>query len=210
VKLTPEQTTEITTGVKPPTRNNFRMPSAESERYNDWKGQFQKDNGRPPNAAELAAFGHVQKGNLSASLSDKIEAQKNKAFSDAQQQFAADKNAENYQQSLQDAQDFFEQRIENATGEAAPHVAVKVDKNGNVNWGGAQASPAAPAQAAAPAQQPAPQQKPAQAQPAAQSYQSKAGNKITIGTPVVVNGRKGKVSGFDAKGKPTVDWEAGQ
>jgi len=56
------------------------------------------------------------------------------------------------------------------------------------------AAAAPPPPAASQQQQPAP------------VYQAKSGAKVTINTPVVVNGRRGVVVGFDAKGKPQVKY----
>lgn len=179
----------IATGkVSPTPRTSIHIPSAELQKYEDWRGQFSKDNGRAPNAAEIAGFGHVNSGAMSKPLADKIESQKNTAFAQAKQVFQGtpDKTtaSEGYRSDLQDAQDAYEQRIENATGQPVPHVTVAVDKNGNVNWGGAQQSQQAAPQGAGPAAQPQ--------QPQGFTYKGQqytAGQQITVdGKPAVVKG----------------------
>lgn len=186
----------IATGkVSPTPRTSIHVPSAELQKYEDWRGQFSKDNGRGPNAAEIAGFGHTSSGAMSKPLGDKIESQKNTAFSQAKQAFMGNPDkaagAEGYRSDLQDAQDAYEQRIENATGQPVPHVTVAVDKDGNVNWGGAQQS-----------QQPAAQP---QASPAAapQQQQSQAftykGQSYTPGQQVMVDGKPAVVKGINPK-----------
>lgn len=183
------------------------VPSEAQERYNDWKTQFQKDNNRTPNAAEINAYSHVQRGNLSQSLSDKIDLQKQNEIATAKTQFDTDmKNAGkdpdkikaakgDYLDAWQAAQDKFEERIENGTGEPVEHVVIRdnVDPN-TLEWHGK-----------APAQQQSQSQRPAapaqQAQPNTFQYN---GQTYTVGQKVNVTGKGSfTVSGFNPKsGRP--------
>lgn len=202
--FTPEQEQVVRSGGKLTVKNptNIHVPSAEAQKYQDWKTQFQKDNQRPPNAAEIAGFGHTQSGALSKSLSDRIEATKGAAFSKAQDLFNAGINKpDEYQGDLQSAQDEYEHRIEDATGQPVPHVQITVDpKTGAVNWGGNQPAQPSQGQQTPPAQAaPVPQQAP-------QSTKVSSGQTVKIGDPITLNGRTGKVAGFNAQGKVIPKW----
>jgi hypothetical protein len=210
--FTKEQEQVVRSGGKLTVKNptNIHVPSAEAQKYQDWKTQFQKDNQRPPNAAEIAGFGHTQSGALSKSLSDRIEATKGAAFSKAQDLFNAGINKpDEYQGDLQSAQDEYEQRIEDATGQPVPHVQITVDpKTGAVNWGNAQqqapASPAQPPRASSPAPAPA-QAAPAPVQQP-QAAKVSSGQTVKVGDPITHNGRTGTVAGFNAQGKIIPKW----
>lgn len=179
------------------------VPSEAQERYNDWKTQFQKDNNRTPNAAEIAGFGHQETGALSKTLADKIESQKNDAIAKAQKDFNSSViQKDDYLDQWQAAQDNYEQRIEDASGQGVPHVTIRdnVDPN-TLEWHGK-----APAQQQSQAQQQRP------AAPAQQAQQSQArtfqykGQTFSVGQKVNVQG-KGQVTitGFNPQtGKPII------
>lgn len=102
-------------------------------------------------------------GGMTSSLNDRIIKEKNVAMSKAQEQHASGAMSDDeYQQALQDAQDNYEQRIEEATGQKQPHVTVNdkfqfVDDSGKVlpASGSSQAKGVQPAQ---PQRQQQPQQ----------------------------------------------------
>lgn len=190
--FTPEQESVVRSGghvtIKNPT--NIHVPSAESEKYNDWKSSFARDNKRPPNAAEISGYGHTTSGAMSKSLGDRIDSQKNTQISKAQSDFnngLIDKDE--YLGKWQAAQDEYEQRLQDATGGEIPHVVVKDNVDANGVWHGR--APATPK--ASPAQ---PQQRPA-AQPQQPKY--------TVGQPVKVDGKDYVVKGINPQtGKPIV------
>lgn len=112
-------------------------------------------------------------GTMTPSKQDQIIHQKNTAMTKAQEQHAAGLMTDDeYQSALQDAQDDFEQRIAQETGQQPEHVTVGKDFQFQP---GSKPAANAPAQAAAPAQQaPPPQQAPAQPNAAASIVPPKA------------------------------------
>lgn len=145
IRLNPqEQKYYVSNGklAEPTTHVSISNPNEETERYNDWKAQFKQQNGRAPNADETYAY-HFKENpagsDIKPNLAKTIKDSKDKAFNTAQQEFAAaDKSTpdkaesarQDYEQSLQDAQDKFEGDISNQTHDAAGHTTVKVDANG--------------------------------------------------------------------------------
>lgn len=181
------------------------VPSAAEEKYNDWKSQFAKDNGRPPNAAEISAFGHVASGAMSKNLSDRIESQKNSQIAQAEKDYHDGLiDQDEYLNRWQDAQDEFEQRIYDATGQDVPHVKIRdnVDTK-TMQWHGQAPAPGPhPAEQVGQQMQAQGQQKPAQAQAQApQQAQGKTvqykGRTYTIGAPVNVNGQTKTILGIN-------------
>ena len=196
--FTPEQEQVVRSGGKLTVKNptNIRVPSAELQRYSDWKTTFQRENGRAPNAAEVESFGHVQNGNLTPNLRDRIEATKDAGFAKAQNQFNTDKDPGAYQGNLQAQQDAYEHRLEGATGSPIPHVTVTVDpKTGGVNWGSAQ-------QQGGGSQGPAPAAQPQQQATQPQVQKMSNGKTLKVGDPFTTkSGRTGIVKGFNEKGQ---------
>lgn len=145
-----------------PNHTSVHIPSAAAQQYNDEKAAFKRENGRDMNAAEIAAWGHQQKGAMSRSLGDKIESQKNQQIESARQIYnkstRGQADLDDYLDAWQAAQDNYEQRIGDATGADIPHVVIKDNVDDKGNWhGNAPAQPkAAPAQQAPRQQQPPP------------------------------------------------------
>lgn len=182
---TPEQESVVRSGghvtIKNPT--NIRVPSAESEKYNDWKTSFARDNGRAPNAAEISSYGHQASGAMSKSLGARIETQKNsqinaarKTFNDSlnsakgktDQKDAADLRAtalDTYTSEWQNAQDDYEQQLHDATGADVPHVVVKDNVDENGVWHGKAAA------------------QPQQGQPQGSQQPSQSGSSATMAVP---------------------------
>lgn len=126
-----------------------------------------------------AGRGHGS-GQMSKSLQDRIIAQKNGAMAKAQQSHAAGQMSdEEYQSALQDAQDNYEQRIEEVTGQKQQHVTVGNDFS--FNSGGQKLPPSNPQQGQQqpPAQQQAQQQPAQQQQPGKMVIQNGGGQKLT-------------------------------
>lgn len=181
-----------------PTRNNIRVPSASMQEYEDWRAAFKKENGREPNAAEIEGLHRTGKGQVSKSLFDRMDANKNDQIRKSMDNFksgAIDKDQ--FLDDWQSAQDEFEQRISSATGEDVPHVDIRqhVDPN-TLQWKDQAPSPAAqPKQAARPAQ--APQQQPQQAA-GPKTFRYK-GQTFTAGQKVNVGGRTATITGINPK-----------
>lgn len=186
--FTPEQESVVRSGghvtVKNPT--NIHVPSADSEKYNDWKTSFQRDNKRAPNAAEIAGYGHQASGAMSKTLADKIETDKNNAITKAKLAYQHNPHMpgakDDFLNAWQDAQDGYEERLKVETGGDIPHVVVKdnIDPN-TMEWHGkASAQPAT-----AP---PSPSQRPAV--PAQQTPPS--GMKVSLAKAMQLPINKGK------------------
>ena len=168
VKLTPEQRAIVASGGKitPSVRTNINI----------------REN---PDGSPVAP----KTAPISKGKQDEIINQKNSAMTKAQQQMSAGTmTPEEAQASMQDAQDNFEERIEQLTGQKQAHMTV--DKNFQWTREGQQSAPAAaPVQSSAPA---------AAAQQAPQATAVKA-SKLKPGDPIIVDGKPAKFAGFNAK-----------
>lgn len=182
---------------------SVHIPSETQERYNDWKTQYHKDNGRDPSAAEINAYGHVQSGAMSKNLGDRIESQKQTALNKLQQDLQSGAvSKDDYMNEWQTIQDDYEQRLTDATGQDIPHVTIKdnVDPE-TLAWHGK-----APAQSKT-GPQPVQQQQPkpgatpatngaAQDTVGPQTFQFK-GQTVSKGQKVMVNGQPKTIVGFN-------------
>lgn len=137
---------------------------AEPRQKNEPEGKAEFDAylgtlGHPPTSEDILNYKHgTGRGgrsgggsNMSRTLMDRIESQKDVALSKARQQYGDGKSPDytfdDYMNDWQAAQDGFEDRISTATGEDVPHVDVRshVDKKGNWIAGrGQQASASQP------------------------------------------------------------------
>ena len=205
VKLTPEQESIVASGGRI-TPNNRQPPVGEVE-LAAARAAFIKENGRPPQTLqEQNDVAQAAKGTLGGSAGSPATPET------AIQQHLADKA--NYMAGLKREDDG--SYTDRKTGDAVTpdQVAARlekfradlnnsyvmrksgtmVDEHGNTVNNRFSRNP----QQAAPQQQvpSAPQQQP--------TYKAKSGATVTVGTRVVVNGKPGVVTGFDANGKPIV------
>ena len=202
-----DQQTYILTGQIPkaPT-TNFRIPSAETEQYNDWRRSL----GHPPTAQDIADY-RTKTGSGAPSggkpippgIRDRIEAQKNTAIAKAQAAYAAGgySDPDSYISAWQDAQDDYEGRIEAQTGQEPEHLDIRNNVDAKGNW---LAKPAGASAAATQATRAA--QQPQNNAPATQQRSSNR-PRPAIGSmiPVGAAGTMHRVLGYNEKtGKPIV------
>lgn len=143
---------------EPSPTTNIRIPSEGFQQYEDWRSTFKRDNGREPNASEIAEYGKKGRAGgsgspgLAKSLADRIESQKNTAINKARQNFGDGKDPsytrDDYLDDWQAAQDNYEDRISTAVGHDVPHVNIRDHVDAKGNWKTEPpASPSSPAQA---------------------------------------------------------------
>ncbi len=122
-------------------------------------------------------------------IRDRIESQKNTAINKARASFDnGESSMDDYLENWQQAQNDFEDRLSAQTGGPIPHTDVRSNVDGKGNWIGNRGS----AQSARPS-----------------GFVTQKGNKVSVGDPVNVNGRRGVVTGFNARsGKAQVKWDS--
>jgi len=132
---------------------------------------------------------------IPAGVRDRIESQKQTALSKARASFDnGESSMDDYLDAWQQGQNDYEERIQAQTGQPVQHLDVRSNVDGKGNWIGNRSQPAT-------------------AQPQAQPGRSSAfvtqkGNRVAIGDPVKVGGRKGTVTGFNSRtGKAQVRWD---
>jgi hypothetical protein len=118
---------------------------------------------------------------------DRIESQKATAINKARGQFDnGESSMDDYLDNWQQAQNEYEERIGAQTGQPVQHLDIRSDVDAKGNWTGNKGT----AQSAS---------KP--------GFVTQKGSKVAIGDPVNVNGRRGIVTGFNARtGKAQVEW----
>jgi hypothetical protein len=171
---------------EPSPTTNIRMPSAESEELGMWRSAFRRDNGREPNAQEIASFKHG--GGGGGPKTRGTPAQFSSLTKQTQDAYA--KAEKGYRDSLALAQTD-EDRL--AARQILDQEKQRIgDENSQRlrDLGGIPAEDNAPN---APASAP-------------QQAKVKAGT-VKVGDPVTdAKGRKGTVVGISPSGKPQVQW----
>jgi hypothetical protein len=118
---------------------------------------------------------------------DRIESQKATAINKARGQFDnGESSMDDYLDNWQQAQNDYEDRLSAQTGGPIPHTDVRSNVDAKGNWTGNRGT-------AQSAKQP--------------GFVTQKGNKVALGDPVNVNGRRGVVTGFNSQtGKAQVRW----
>jgi hypothetical protein len=122
---------------------------------------------------------------------DRIESQKATAINKARGQFDnGESSMDDYLDNWQQAQNEYEERIGAQTGQPVQHLDIRSNVDAKGNWTGNRGT--------------------AQPQSTRQpGFVTQKGNKVTLGDPVNVNGRRGVVAGFNARtGKAQVKWDS--
>lgn len=192
---------------------NPRQPSAEEIALGQARAAFIKENGHPPqtldeqNRVTQAAKGTLDKTPLGAADPGDVIAQNmqdkqsyidsltrlDKDVTDEKGNVIAPKGALTDKSGNPVSEQQFNDRVEKFRTDLNANPVMRksgtmVDEKGNTVTNRFSRNPSAAPATAAAAPQP--------------TYKAKSGATVTVGTPIIVNGRRGTVAGFDKQGKP--------
>lgn len=213
----------VTNGKLKEPGTSIHVPSADASEYEDWKKQFQQDNGRVPSAQEIANYRHPGSQKPGATTFkttadidkysdawyakrrqqvrlEKSELRKNQDMDDVEKQREYGEIEKGYSQDAGD----FERRKKDYYSAVQGGRAVSVDEQGKPVEGGG-APQAQPVPQGAPQPQKQPQASPAQNQ----QVKTASGKMVTIGQAVTVKGVAGKITGV-RNGKPVFTPDSGE